>query len=72
MISIFTDCNSNNLVMRVPYHIAVEMIFNLHDCKEKDELMKWLGRQSSPKLKKEVDNYAIHSKNSSIYNTNTN
>lgn len=53
-ISVFTDCNSKSLVMRLPYKFAVEIISTAKDCEEKQEVIKWLNRQSSPELKKYI------------------
>lgn len=53
-ISVFTDCDSKSLVMRLPYRFAVEIISCAEDCDEKQEVIKWLNRQSSPELKKYI------------------
>ncbi|MBR1579764.1 MAG: hypothetical protein IJ668_04625 [Selenomonadaceae bacterium] len=37
-MSVFVDCNSQALVMRVPYELAVEMIKNCPECPDKNEL----------------------------------
>ena len=59
-ISVFTDCGEESLVLRLPYEYACKLIFNSCDCEEKKEVVKWLKRQGSPKLKKYYENiYAI-------------
>lgn len=58
-ISVFTDCGSKTLVMRVPYEFAAKMVASVPMCEEKETLVKWLGRQSSPDLKKELRKYKV-------------
>ena len=38
-ISCFTDCGSEDLVMRVPYNIAVQMVQTLPDSDAKKQLI---------------------------------
>lgn len=37
-ISAFVDCNSESIVLRVPYTMAVDMLLTLPDTEDKDEL----------------------------------
>ena len=49
-ISCFTDCDSEDLVMRVPYNIAVQMVHTLPDSDAKKQLidkMSIASRRSS-------------------------
>ena len=49
-ISCFTDCGSEDLVMRVPYNIAVQMVHTLPDSDAKKQLidkMSIASRRSS-------------------------
>ena len=39
-MSCFADCNSQSLVMRVPYDFAVEMLSRLPPSERKDELLR--------------------------------
>ena len=58
-ISVFSDCGSMGLIMRIPYDYACKMISSSPDCKEKTEVIKWLKRQPSPMLKKKMKEYNI-------------
>lgn len=42
MISAFTDCNSESIVIRIPYEMIVEILWLLPDSTERDELKKWV------------------------------
>ena len=57
MISAFTDCNSESIVIRVPYEMIVEILWLLPDSPERDELKKWvrLAAQKSNKLTEMLD-----------------
>ena len=49
-ISCFTDCGSEDLVMRVPYNIAIQMVHTLPDSDAKKQLidkMSIASRRSS-------------------------
>ena len=37
-ISEFTDCDSQSIVLRVPYEMAVDMLLTLPDTDDKEEL----------------------------------
>lgn len=37
-ISAFTDCDSQSIVLRVPYEMAVDMLLTLPDTDDKEEL----------------------------------
>ena len=37
-ISAFVDCNSESIVLRVPYAMAVDMLLTLPDTEDKNEL----------------------------------
>ena len=58
-ISVFSDCDSRCLVMRVPYEYACQMIAATAKCDEKAELIKWMRRQKSPYLKETMKEYHI-------------
>jgi hypothetical protein len=59
-ISVFTDCGSKSVVMRIPYEFAAMMVASAPACSEKTELIKWLGRQSSPDLKEMMKKYNVY------------
>ena len=59
-ISVFTDCGSKSVVMRVPYEFAAMMVASAPECGEKIELIKWLRRQSSPDLKEMMKKYNVY------------
>lgn len=46
-ISAFADCNSESVVLRLPYEIAVSMVKNLSDSDEKEEIIHWLRMAAS-------------------------
>lgn len=58
-ISVFTDCGSKSVVIRIPYEFASMMVAAAPECDEKTELIKWLGRQSSPDLKEMMKKYNV-------------
>lgn len=58
-ISVFTDCGSKSVVMRIPYEFAAMMVASAPECGEKIELTKWLSRQSSPDLKEMMKKYNV-------------
>ena len=37
-ISAFTDCDSQSIVLRVPYEMVVDMLLTLPDTEDKEEL----------------------------------
>lgn len=37
-ISAFTDCDSQSIILRVPYEMAVDMLLTLPDTDDKEEL----------------------------------
>ena len=45
-ITAFTDCNSESIVIRMPYKMIVEILQNC-DLSERDELLKKVRRASS-------------------------
>ena len=45
-ITAFTDCNSESIVIRMPYKMIVEILQN-YDLSERDELLKKVRRASS-------------------------
>lgn len=45
-ITAFTDCNSESIVIRMPYNMIVEILQNC-DLSERDELLKKVRRASS-------------------------
>ena len=45
-ITAFTDCNSESIVIRMPYDMIVEILQNC-DLSERDELLKKVRRASS-------------------------
>ena len=57
MISAFTDCNSESIVIRVPYEMIVEIVVLLPNSAERDEVKKWvrLAARKSNKLTKMLD-----------------
>lgn len=59
-ISVFTDCGSKSVVMRIPYEFAAMMVASAPMCSEKAELVKWLKRQSSPDLKEMMKKYNVY------------
>ena len=56
-ISAFADCNSESVVLRLPYEIAVSMVKNLADSEEKAEIIRWLkiAASRSKKFSKLLD-----------------
>ena len=58
-ISVFTDCGSKSVVMRIPYEFAAMMVASAPECGEKIELIKWLSRQSSPDLKEMMKKHKV-------------
>ena len=45
-ITAFTDCNSESIVIRMPYNMIIEILQNC-DLSERDELLKKVRRASS-------------------------
>ena len=41
-ISAFADCNSESVVLRLPYELAVIMIKNCPPSEEREEILYWL------------------------------
>ena len=37
-----SDCNSQSILLRMPFELAATMLMNCPDCKEKAELMKYV------------------------------
>lgn len=46
-ITAFVDCDSESIVIRMPYDMAVDMICVLPDTPDKKELQERVGRASS-------------------------
>ena len=46
-ISVFVDCDSESLVMRVPYELAADLIANCPPSDDLKELREWLLRASA-------------------------
>ena len=67
-MSAFADCDSNSIVLRVPYELAVAMLKHLPRSEEKTKLMTLVTRAAqrskllSRLLKEEVDADATDSK----------
>lgn len=41
-ISAFADCNSETVVIRIPYELAVTLIKNCPPTEEREELIRWM------------------------------
>ena len=46
MITAFTDCDSESIVLRVPYKLAVDMAQYLPSSEDKEELLEKMRRAS--------------------------
>lgn len=59
MITAFTDCDSESIVLRVPYKLAVDMAQYLPSSEDKEELLEKMRRASlrSNKLSNLLKNF---------------
>lgn len=46
-ISAFVDCDSESIVVRMPYELIVEVLCTLPKSEDKNELVRWVTTASS-------------------------
>lgn len=64
-ITAFTDCDSNSLVLRLPYELVIEILKSLPNVEGRDELFEKVRRAATRSNKltvllKEYDEYELH------------